>query len=128
AHEVFRHEVAGSRIHITEGKWMTFQIGQAVDAGVGLSNEQAVKVLIALALNERLDTRAPFHLNISKSAKKGNVDLSFGICYDHAGVVCRHAQLDLCTGLFLQVSDEGLIFAQDLTRVSIGNHAQAKRP
>src|SRR5262249_45490302 len=59
AHEILGHQMARSRIDVAKRERVPFEIGQTVDVRILLRYEEAMKVLIAVALHQRYDASAP---------------------------------------------------------------------
>ena len=85
-----------------------------------------MKVLIQVALHQRVNARAPRCLHVGEPAQIGDVHLIVRNGLNHGRIVSRYGHLDLCPGRFFQVGNQRLAIAQHFARIVCRDHAQAE--
>src|SRR5258708_27308662 len=113
-----------SRVHIAESEGVSLQISQGVDSRFGLSDEYAMKVLVALTLNQRKHTGAPGSLYKREAAEISDIHPVIGDSLHHCRIVCGDDQFDARAGFFLQIFHEWLALTHDLSRIGGRDHSE----
>src|SRR4029077_19129312 len=86
----------------------------------------AVKILIALALYQRMHTGAPGSLYKGKTSEIGDIHPVVGDSLYYRRLVCGDHQFDSRAGLFLEIFHEWLAFAHDLSGIGGRDHGEPK--
>ena len=103
--EVPRHQMAGGAALRAETDLLALQIGQRLDARVGLGDEDRLELGVLLALGDGHDlaARAQLRLHVREAAEPHEFDLLVDQGLHRRGVVAHGGELHLHTQFLLQV-------------------------
>jgi len=126
--EAAGHQVAGGAALRAEGDLLALHVGQGLDAGVGLGDEDGLEtgVLLALGDGDDLAAGADVGLHIGEAAEPDDVDLLVDQRLHGGRVVAHRRELDLHAELPFQVTGQGRELADLLGGGFFGDgrHAQ----